>query len=157
MTKDEILVFLKTQKVFLQHKYGVLSIGLFGSYARGDYHENSDIDLFIYGDDLNLEKNKYENLLNHPIQIFNFKNMRILIKATNIELTPEIKEYTAEKINSLDKYFNNIIEAKVEIGINSARHQKGEIFFCEVNIAVPNRLLRVKKTEKKLQSKNQRK
>lgn len=76
--------------------------------------------------------------------------MRILIKATNIELTPEIKKYTEEKISSLDRYFNNIIEAKVEIGINSARHQKGEIFFCEVNIAVPNRLLRVKKTEKKL-------
>ena len=76
--------------------------------------------------------------------------MRISIKAPHIELTPEIKEYTEEKINSLDRYFNNIVEAKVEIGMNSTRHQKGEIFFCEVNIAVPNRLLRVKKTEKKL-------
>ncbi len=47
MTKDEVLAFLKTQKVFLQHKYGVLSIGLFGSYARGDNSIESDIDIAV--------------------------------------------------------------------------------------------------------------
>ncbi|MEA2065118.1 MAG: ribosome-associated translation inhibitor RaiA [Patescibacteria group bacterium] len=76
--------------------------------------------------------------------------MNIIIKATNIELTSNIKEYVEEKINSLDKYFNNIIEARIEIGINSQRHQKGEIFFAEANIKIPGKLLRVVKTEKKL-------
>ena len=47
MTKDEILAFLKTQKVFLQNQYGVLSIGLFGSYARGDNSVESDIDIAV--------------------------------------------------------------------------------------------------------------
>ena len=76
--------------------------------------------------------------------------MNIIIKATNIELTPNIKEYVEEKISSLDKYFNNIIEARVEIGVNSQRRQKGEIFFAEANIKVPGKILRVVKTEKKL-------
>lgn len=76
--------------------------------------------------------------------------MNIIIKATNIELTSNIKEYIEKKINSLDKYFNNIIEARVEIGANSKRCQKGEIFFAEANIKVPGKLLRVVKTEKKL-------
>lgn len=47
MTKDEVLEFLKTQKVFLQNQYGVLSIGLFGSYARGDNSVESDIDIAV--------------------------------------------------------------------------------------------------------------
>ena len=47
MTKDEVLAFLKTQKVFLQNQYGVLSIGLFGSYARGDNSVESDIDIAV--------------------------------------------------------------------------------------------------------------
>lgn len=76
--------------------------------------------------------------------------MQISIKATNTELTSEIKKYIEEKMNSLNRYFNNIIEAKVEVGVNSTRHQKGEIFFCEVNVVVPNRIVRVRKTEKKL-------
>lgn len=76
--------------------------------------------------------------------------MNIIIKATNIELTSNIKDYVEEKISSLDKYFNNIIEAQIEIGVNSQHHKKGEIFFAEVNIKVPGKLLRVAKTEKKL-------
>ncbi len=47
MTRDEVLAFLKIQKVFLQNKYGVLSIGLFGSYARGDNSAESDIDIAV--------------------------------------------------------------------------------------------------------------
>jgi len=47
MTKDEVLEFLKIQKVFLQNQYGVLSIGLFGSYARGDNSVESDIDIAV--------------------------------------------------------------------------------------------------------------
>lgn len=76
--------------------------------------------------------------------------MNIIIKATNIELTSNIKEYVEKKISSLDKYFNNIIEAQVEIGVNSKRHQKGEIFFAEVNLKVPGKILRILKTEKML-------
>ncbi len=76
--------------------------------------------------------------------------MQISIKVTNLKLTPDIKDYTEKKIASLTKYFKKIIEAKVEIGMESAKHKKGEKYFCEVNLAVPQKLLRVRKTEKEL-------
>lgn len=42
-----IIDFLKSKKEFLREKYGVASISLFGSYARGDETDESDIDFFV--------------------------------------------------------------------------------------------------------------
>ena len=47
MNKDEIILFLKENKPFIEQQFGVLRIGLFGSYARGNAHENSDIDIAV--------------------------------------------------------------------------------------------------------------
>ena len=47
MTKQYILDFLQSKKEYLRQNYDVLSIGLFGSYARGDANESSDVDLLI--------------------------------------------------------------------------------------------------------------
>lgn len=76
--------------------------------------------------------------------------MNINLKATNVDLTENLKSYVEKKMNSLAKYFNNIIEINAEVGMNSLHHQKGQIFFCEANVKVPNTLLRVRKEEKTL-------
>ena len=47
MDRQAILDFLRTNKDELAKKYGVLSIGLFGSYARGEAKPESDIDLVV--------------------------------------------------------------------------------------------------------------
>lgn len=47
MTKILILRFLKEHKEELNIKFGLINIGLFGSYAKGLENENSDIDLVI--------------------------------------------------------------------------------------------------------------
>lgn len=47
MNKNDILSYLKANKQHLKTKYGVQEIGLFGSYARGEEKEESDIDLII--------------------------------------------------------------------------------------------------------------
>ncbi len=50
MTKIEILEYLKNQKDDLHQKYGIISLGLYGSYARDQATKNSDIDIFYERD-----------------------------------------------------------------------------------------------------------
>ncbi len=47
MTKLEILDYLKNHYTYLKEKYDVEAIGLFGSYARNEAKEDSDIDIFV--------------------------------------------------------------------------------------------------------------
>ncbi len=78
--------------------------------------------------------------------------MQIKIKATKIELTSELKSYIQEKMDMLDKYLGSIqvINCDVEVGKSVGGQNSGEIFRCEVNLQVPNEILRVEKTEKEL-------
>ena len=45
--KNDIIMFLQAHKDELAQRFGVVSIGLFGSYARGEAREDSDIDIAI--------------------------------------------------------------------------------------------------------------
>ena len=47
MTKKYILNFLKSNKELLKRNYQVTKIGLFGSYARDEAKESSDIDIAV--------------------------------------------------------------------------------------------------------------
>ena len=69
MNKDQILEFLKNNKNFLREKYGVKSIGLFGSIATGKQNDVSDIDLVI---DVEKKFKKYELYL--ELKFFVSKN-----------------------------------------------------------------------------------
>ncbi|SLM33140.1 conserved hypothetical protein [Desulfamplus magnetovallimortis] len=46
-SKINIINFIKKQKPFLYKKFGVIKIGLFGSYAKGEQFEDSDIDILV--------------------------------------------------------------------------------------------------------------
>jgi len=47
MTKEYILDFLTTHKKEIQDKFALTRIGLFGSYAKDNANQNSDIDIVI--------------------------------------------------------------------------------------------------------------
>ena len=47
MTNQQILEVLSAHKDYLQLSFGVESIGLFGSFARGDQKVDSDIDILV--------------------------------------------------------------------------------------------------------------
>jgi len=82
--------------------------------------------------------------------------MKIIIKATNLELTPTIEEYIHQKINGLDKFLGNMdrgtIEARVEVGRTTKHHQKGYIFRAEANLRLSGQLLRVEAEELELRT-----
>jgi uncharacterized protein len=46
-TQHEIVEFLQNNRNLLLEKYHVTKIGLFGSFARNEQKENSDVDLLI--------------------------------------------------------------------------------------------------------------
>ena len=47
MEKDECIKLLRKNMTILKNKYGITSMSLFGSTARGEQKEGSDIDLFV--------------------------------------------------------------------------------------------------------------
>ncbi|MEK6962799.1 MAG: nucleotidyltransferase domain-containing protein [Nanoarchaeota archaeon] len=84
------------------------SVILFGSFARADWHSESDIDLFVYGNPEGLNQSKYERLLHREIQLFNaqspedLKKMGIplllnILKGQTIKGTPD---FLAVKIHA---------------------------------------------------------
>jgi predicted nucleotidyltransferase len=46
-SKEEILKTMKKELPYLKEKFKVKSIGIFGSYARGEQTKTSDIDMLI--------------------------------------------------------------------------------------------------------------
>jgi len=46
-TKDDLIAYLRHKKPFLQEKFGVKRIGVFGSFTRGVQTHKSDIDLVV--------------------------------------------------------------------------------------------------------------
>ncbi|MCX7589874.1 MAG: ribosome-associated translation inhibitor RaiA [bacterium] len=81
--------------------------------------------------------------------------MNIIIKATNIELTDSIKNYIEKKIRLLEKFLkkyelkSNLI-FNVEIAKITKHHHKGDIFYTEINLKLPNKLLRVEEYDQDL-------
>lgn len=45
--KNEYIALIKSHEIDLHDKFGISSMQLFGSVARGEQHEGSDIDLFV--------------------------------------------------------------------------------------------------------------
>jgi predicted nucleotidyltransferase len=79
-TKDNILKTLKSNKLKLT-KFGISSVGLFGSYIRGEQSSESDIDLLI---DFEPEKENFDNFM-AVCDLFEkiFKNEKIEVVTKN--------------------------------------------------------------------------
>jgi len=63
MNKQIIIDYLKNKKTEFYKKYGITTLGLYGSYARDEANNDSDIDIF-YERDNNIEINSGLDFLN---------------------------------------------------------------------------------------------
>lgn len=87
-TREQVLRILKDELRYVNEKYNVKNLGLFGSYARGEQTSESDIDILVEFD--------------KPIGFFKFIELedylteRLGVKAelvTDDALKPLIKRY----------------------------------------------------------------
>ena len=76
--------------------------------------------------------------------------MNLNINGTGIDLTVGLKTFVEEKFSEMDKFFDNIQRADVDIGMITHHHNKGKIYYAEVNVHVPGRNIRVVKESEDL-------
>jgi predicted nucleotidyltransferase len=80
-TIEEIKTILANCKEELKRRYGVIEIGIFGSYVRGEQREDSDLDVLVDFDrqlsllDLASLKNFLTDLLGIEVDIVPKKNI----------------------------------------------------------------------------------
>ena len=80
--KEEILELLKTSKIILQKSYPISELGLFGSYAKDSYTDDSDIDILvdfndrIDGFEFIKLAHEFEDILKHKVDLVSRKGIK---------------------------------------------------------------------------------
>lgn len=81
-TTDKIISILKEHKATLTKRYPISELGLFGSFARGDYNNDSDIDILvdfsgrIDGFDYIRLAHEFEDLFQHKVDMVSRKGVK---------------------------------------------------------------------------------
>ena len=78
MTGDEILAVLHDFKRDCAERYGILELGIFGSYARDEAREDSDVDIVFIAKEPNLfrtvrMKEALESLLDRHVDVVRWR------------------------------------------------------------------------------------
>ena len=89
--RNEIINLLKAEKSYLTKEFGVVNIGLFGSFARGQSKRDSDLFLIV-----ELKEPKFDYLAGLQVYLENKFNRKIEIvrkdKRINSRFTKKIEK-----------------------------------------------------------------
>jgi predicted nucleotidyltransferase len=91
MNRD-IQAILQEHKNYLAEKFGVIEIAIFGSYARGEQREDSDIDLIVDFKEGWKTFDNYMNLKFYLEELFGRKVDLVIKSAINSRIKPFIIE-----------------------------------------------------------------
>lgn len=86
MTRDEVLKVLRAHKATLSQRFGVIDLVLFGSVARDQASEDSDIDLLVRFDVPATSKGYFgtqfylEDLLGRSVDLVTQKALRVELR-----------------------------------------------------------------------------
>jgi len=95
MTKEEIKRILLANREILK-KYKVKSIMLFGSYARNEERENSDIDFLV-----EFEKDTYDNFIHLIFSLEELFKRKVQV-VTKEDLSPYIRPYVLKEVERIE-------------------------------------------------------
>lgn len=90
MGKQDILKLLQQEKSFYQKKYHISKLGVFGSFARGENHKDSDVDILYSleeGEKISFDSyldlvSDLEQKLNQKIDLVREDKLNPLVKLT---------------------------------------------------------------------------
>lgn len=71
--------------------------------------------------------------------------MTINIHARGIELTPAIKQYVEEKMQSLEKYLESIQHMDVEVGRADGHQHKGDVYECKAVVQIGGEVMKIER------------
>ena len=91
--KDEYLHKLRQFKQQYSSEYGIESIGIFGSVARGEQTENSDVDIYYEGKSLGLK-----SLVEFPMQLEKFLGTPVDVVRKHSNLRPSFVKRIMQEI-----------------------------------------------------------
>jgi hypothetical protein len=91
MKKEEIISVLQKEKDFLKDNFGVVSIALFGSYAKGVEKSDSDVDFFV-----EFKKPSYSFLMG----LYSFLENKLKSKVDIVRKGPHVSERFLDTIKS---------------------------------------------------------
>ncbi len=96
--RKEIILRLISENKDRVGKLGVRRLGLFGSYARGDQNENSDIDILV---EFSSGKKNFDNFINLAFlleEIFHKKVELVTVES----LSPYLKPYIMKEVEYIE-------------------------------------------------------
>jgi len=72
--------------------------------------------------------------------------MKILIEAVNFSIDKDLKSYIEKKINSLEKFYDGIVEVEIYLKVQKTSDKENKI--TEIRVFIPGEDVVVKKTAK---------
>ena len=96
LSKQDIKKILKEHKDIL-NKYKVRTIGLFGSYVRGEQREDSDIDLLV-----EFDENTYNNFINLIFELEDLFKKEVTVVSEK-DLSPYILPYVLKELEIIER------------------------------------------------------
>ena len=96
LSKQDIKKILKEHKDIL-NKYKVRTIGLFGSYVRGEQREDSDIDLLV-----EFDENTYSNFINLIFELEDIFRKEVTVVSEK-DLSPYVLPYVLKELEIIER------------------------------------------------------
>lgn len=94
MTRDEVLKVLRTHKATLAQRFGVIELALFGSFARDQASDKSDVDILVRFD----RPINWERYFDAQFYLEDVLGGRSVDLAIENDLRPEVRPYMEQEI-----------------------------------------------------------
>ena len=76
--------------------------------------------------------------------------MKYILQSVNTTISSGLQALIETKIKSLERFVSRfdqgVVEARIEVGKPSRHHHTGPVFYAEINLKVPEKLLRAEAT-----------